>query len=351
MTSRKLLRALLGIAVAAGVPAALRAQGGASPAPGQTVTPAPLVVRILDVGQGDAILIENGGSRVLVDGGPEPAALARKLDEYGVRATNLDVVILTHGHADHSGGLRAVFESRRRLAVRFFFDNRDASAGSGLATLRDSVLARAARHELVWRDTDDPCADGRPVCTITLRGGARLRILRPDPHPHGGTGDQNDRSVALKLLAPDSSRFTMWLAGDAEREELAWFDAAGYGRDPGMGADVLKADHHGSCNGLTPQYLAEVHPTWVVASLAAHNGFGHMHEQTKALLRARHIPWYRTDANGDITVNVPTGGPDRFTISPARGPASADGPSDRYCRSSTSTGHENVAGRRRPSRR
>ncbi len=288
-------------------------------------------MRVLDVGQGDAIYIENGGSRVLVDGGPDKAVLGRKLDALGLRHTTLDVVVLTHQHADHAHGLRAVFERRRRLAVRYFFDNGDPAAGYGLAQVRDSAYARADRGELTLRDTDDPCANGHPTCTINLRGGARLRILRPAPAGRGGVpaGNPNNRSVALKLIAPDSAAFTMWLAGDAQRQEIAWFERAGYARDPGMRVDVLKADHHGSCNGTNARYLALTRPKWVVASLGATNGFGHIHEQTEALLRARRIRWYRTDQNGDVVIRVPANG-GHFTITPDRGSADADGPSDRY---------------------
>src|SRR5690606_39017589 len=111
---------------------------------------------------------------------------------------------------------------------------------SALATLRDSITARARRGELRVRDTDDPCGDGRPMCTIELRGGARLHVMRPLPE----STDANERSVALKLVGPDSASFTMWMAGDAERAAIQWFTSAGYHRQPGMKANVLKLDHH-----------------------------------------------------------------------------------------------------------
>src|SRR5262249_15274879 len=147
---------------------------------------------------------------------------------------------------DHYNGLRELFRSSRHIVVRYFFENRESSANTTLRILRDSVLARASREELVYRDTDDPCADGKPICTIALRGGAIIHLLRPDPHG----SSPNDRSTVVKLLGPDSATFSMWLAGDAEREEIAWFDTVGYDVNPGMGVTVLKADHHGSCNGM-----------------------------------------------------------------------------------------------------
>ena len=297
----------------------------ASPsAPAAVVRPAPIVVRVLDVGQGDAILIENGGSRVLVDGGPDRARFGRLLDSLGLDDSTFDAVVLTHQHYDHHAGLRELFRTRRQIRVRYFFDNLDAYDNRALAELRDSVGARARRGELVVRDTDDPCADGRPTCTITLRGGARLHVLRPAP-----AGDANDRSVAIKLVGPDSASFTMWLAGDAERGALAHFDRADYERRPGLDVTVAKAGHHGSCDAITRALLGWTTPEWVIATLATPNDYGYMHEQTKAMLRAARVPWYRTDANGTVTIRSPGTSGGGYTITPSRGTASMDGAMDR----------------------
>jgi competence protein ComEC len=284
-----------------------------------------LVVRVLDVGQGDAILIQSGGSTVLVDGGPERRVLGRWLDRLGVRDT-IDAVILTHAHSDHFGGLPELFTTRRALAIRYVWWNGDSAAALAYSHLPDSVEARARRGETILRDTDDPCGDGRASCDLAMRGGARLHIMRPMPR---GTGE-NDRSVALKLVGPDSASFTMWLAGDAEREELRWFlGAADYDRAPGMRADVLKADHHGSCDGVSNSYLDAVHPSFVVASLAARNDYGHMHAQTKAAYARHGVPWYRTDQNGTITIRSPGTVRGGFTVSVERGTTNMSGPSDR----------------------
>jgi competence protein ComEC len=290
-------------------------------------TDSTLVVRILDVGQGDAILIQNGGSVVLVDGGPNPKALGRYLDEYGLNGDTIAAVILSHAHGDHYMGLRELFAKKRHITVRYFWENQDPSPNVTLRRLRDQIGARVRKGSLVYRDTDDPCATGQPQCTIQLRGGAKLHIMRPDPDGHGA----NNRSVALKLVGPDSA-FTMWLAGDAEREELDWFDqVAGYAHDPGMQVDVLKADHHGSCNGVTPRYLDLLRPSLVVASLGAVNDYGHMHEQAKDQFRRRQLDWYRTDQNGTITLKWPAVSGKGYSIEVERGGRNLDGPSDRKC--------------------
>ena len=286
-----------------------------------------LIVRVLDVGQGDAILIENGGSRVLIDGGPDVTRFGRLLDRLGITGSAVDAVILTHEHYDHYEGLRELFRSRRAIAVRYLFENRNSTSNSPLVQLRDSILSRARRGQLTYRDTDDPCGTGAPTCTITLRGGARVQILRPDPEGDG----PNNRSVAVRLLAPDSTRFSMWLAGDAEQQAIRWFDAVDYDRRPGMRATALKGDHHGSCDGVSARYLDLVQPQVVALSLAATNDYGYVHVQTLDLLFSRRIPWYRTDQNGTITITVPPRG--TFGVSVERGTSNMRGPSDRPARS------------------
>ena len=284
-----------------------------------------LVVRVLDVGQGDAILITNGGSTVLVDGGPDPARLGTLLDSLGHGRGTIDVVILTHPHLDHLGGLRELFRSHRALRIRYVFENGDAHPTAALRQLRDSIDARVGRGETIRRDTDDPCVDRRPICTITLRGGARLHVMRPDPHG----ADANHRSAAVKLVGADSASFTMWMAGDAERGTLAWFDTVDYDRQPGMDVSILKGGHHGSCDGLDARHLALTTPDAVIFSLAGRNPYGHVHRQTTRLLERMRVPWYRTDQNGTITIRSRGAPGSRYTIVPSRGQANMLGPSDR----------------------
>jgi competence protein ComEC len=122
----------------------------------------------------------------------------------------------------------------------------------------------------------------------------------------------------------------MWIAGDAEQEEIGYFlGEAHYDRNPGMRVTVLKADHHGSCNGVTNAYVDALRPAIATASVGAINSYGHMHEQAKTLYRAHHIPWYRTDQNGTIelrTPGTPNGG---YTVRVQRGTTNMSGPSDK----------------------
>jgi competence protein ComEC len=262
---------------------------------------------------------------VLIDGGPEASRFGVLLDSLKLNNSTIDAVILSHSHADHLVGLRELFESPRHITVRYFFENGDPSTAANLRHLRDSIGARVARRELIYRKTDDPCGNGAPLCILTMKGGAKIEVMRPMP----GRGNPNNRSTPVKLVGPDSASFTMWLAGDAEQEEINWFlGDAHYDVNPGMHATVLKADHHGSCNGVTSAYLDAIQPTTVTASVGAVNTYHHMHTQAQDEYRLKGIPWYRTDQNGTITIASPGTAGGKLSIRVQRGMPNMSGPSD-----------------------
>lgn len=288
-------------------------------------TASELVVKVLDIGQGDATLITNGTSKVIIDGGPDQARFGFLLDSLGLNNTTIDVVILSHEHFDHLSGLRELFRTSRGITVRYFFENKNVYSTVSLAELRDSVMSRESRGLLIYRDTDDPCANGAVLCTVTLNGGAKLHIMRPNP---SGT-TPNNRSTPVKLVGPDSASFSMWFAGDAEHEAIEWFDTgANYDVSPGMKVNVLKANHHGSCNGVRSRYVSLLNPDWVTFSVGATNTYGHVHNQTKTLFSQYGKPWYRTDNNGTITFRTPGTAGGGYTVSTAKGSASTSGSTD-----------------------
>ncbi len=284
-----------------------------------------LIVRVLDIGQGDANYIENGGTKIIIDGGPDMTRFGVLIDSLGLNNSTINAVILSHEHADHASGLRELFKTSRNITINYFFENQNVYSTVNITELRDSINARVSRGELIYRDTDDPCANGSAICTIFMAGGAKLHILKPNP---AGT-TPNNRSAAEKLVGPDSASFSMWFAGDAEQEEISWFlGAAGYTTNPGMRVNVLKADHHGSCNGVTNSYVNATNPDWVTASLGVNNTYGHMHTQAKDLYTAHGKPWYRTDQNGTIEFRTPGTVGGGYTVSVLRGSASMSGPPD-----------------------
>jgi competence protein ComEC len=96
-----------------------------------------------------------------------------------------------------------------------------------------------------------------------------------------------------------------------------------------MRVNVLKADHHGSCNGVDDEYLRALHPDLAVVSVGHQNGYGHMHTQAKAIYRANRVPWYRTDENGTIVITSPGKGGDGYSVTVARGKPNMSGHSDK----------------------
>ena len=107
------------------------------------------------------------------------------------------------------------------------------------------------------------------------------------------------------MVDPDSASFTIWFVGDAERNEIDYFDRVEYSLAPGMQVTVFKANRHGSCNGITRRYLVAVRPQFVMMSVGSTNTFGHAHEQTKGVLRERLILWMGTDVNGTVEFRTP----------------------------------------------
>lgn len=282
-----------------------------------------LTVRIIDAGQADAIFIENGDTRIILDAGQGLSRMADLISEFGMANGTIDMMIMSHAHYDHHGGLREFLKSAHNISVPIFLENKDAGESSTLAELRDSLNARDGRSVTDYRDTDDPCGTGAAICTFTLDGGAKLHVMKPKP-----TGDPNDRSVPIKLVGPDSASFSMWFSGDAEHGALAYYDSIGYDVSPGMNVSVVKGNHHGSCNGVTSRFLDLTSPEWITFGVSATNGYHHVHTQTKDLLTARSIPWYRSDGNGRITFTTPGTPGGGYTVGIEKGTSSMAGTGD-----------------------
>jgi beta-lactamase superfamily II metal-dependent hydrolase len=282
-----------------------------------------LIVRIIDAGQADAIFIENGDTRIILDAGQGLGRMADLISEFGMANGTIDMMFMSHAHYDHHGGLREFFKTAHNIDIPVFYENKDAQVSSTLQELRDTLSARAGRSETDYRDTDDPCGNGAAICTFVLDGGAKLHVMKPKP-----TGDPNDRSVPMKLVGPDSASFSMWFSGDAEHGALAYYDSVGYDVSPGMNVDVVKGNHHGSCNGIKSRFLDLTSPSWITFGVSATNGYHHVHTQTKDLLTARSIPWYRSDGNGRITFTSPGTSGGGYTVGVERGTASMNGSAD-----------------------
>ena len=241
-----------------------------------TPTPPDTVLRVtfLDVGQGDAILIQAPeGQTALIDAGR--GDIVPLLREIGV--TQIDLMVATHPHADHIGGMARVIES---IPVRFFMDNGDPHT---TATYRELIAALEARPEITYLEATPR--------TISL-GSATLEVLPLLPR---GTTEHNDRSVSLVLRFGD---FTALLSGDSEVRQLTHL--VGLGAVPAL--TLLKAAHHGSDNGFTWSFLQAARPRVVVISVGGDNSYGHPRREALDAYAATARETFRTDLHGHLQV-------------------------------------------------
>jgi competence protein ComEC len=229
-------------------------------------------VTVLDVGQGDAILLDPApGDPVLVDTGPPGTDLPEQLADRGVE--HLAAVVVTHDQSDHAGGLDAV--------LRAIPTGNVLHAGAG-RNLRAVAAAAGAETRAV-------------AAGAALRTGAlRLRVLWPPPtarRPPPGS-DPNERAIVVHARW---HAFDALLTGDAEAE-VAQFH-------PGH-VDLLKVAHHGSEDAGLPALLDRTDPRLAAISVAAGNPYGHPHPSTLAALAAAGVPVARTDVDGAIELTV-----------------------------------------------
>jgi competence protein ComEC len=243
-------------------------------------TPRQFTITFLDVGQGDATLLQApDGATVLVDGGPPGAGLAAKLRNHGVRA--LDVVVLTHAQEDHQGGLDEVVQS---FPVRLLLDG--GLAQDGADHRRIVSLARE-----------------RGATIRTARAGQRLRVgallrLRVMAAAEGADAE-TDPNVRATVMTASYGDFDVFLPADAESEVTAALALPD--------VEVLKVAHHGSADEGLPALLTRLRPEVAVIEVGEHNRFGHPHPATMAALHAGGSAIHRTDEEGDVALTYEHG--------------------------------------------
>ena len=216
--------------------------------------PARLRVTVLDVGQGDAILIRTpSGQNVLVDGGPGGAVVRGLGDELPWHDRTVDLLVLTHPQRDHAAGL---------IGVLARYDVRRVLAGPGVASgpTYDALLA-AVRDEGRQIDT------ARQGLSFDLGDGVRLDVVGPDA-AMADDRESNNSAAVLRLTWRDVS---ILLTGDIEARAERALLADGVD----IRATVLKVPHHGSRTSSTPAFLAAVRPSIAVVSAGRDNAFGH----------------------------------------------------------------------------
>ncbi len=245
-----------------------------------------LEVTAIDVGQGDSLLvISPQGRTMLIDGGGSIGPVHTEFDfgedvvapylwSRGIQ--NLDVVVLTHAHGDHIGGLARIVQD---------FHPAELWVGINPETeaLQQLLEVAGNNHVTVCKHTAGESFDW---------SGTKIRVLSPPPDWQPKPQPKNDDSLALLITLGNTSAL---LAGDLEKK-MERFVATESPR-----ADLLKVAHHGSATSTTPELLDAVKPSYAVISAGYRNPFGHPRQVVLERLQAQHVQTFRTDMLGVTT--------------------------------------------------
>lgn len=234
-----------------------------------------LEVHFIDVGQGDAILVEAEDSTMLIDAGEnnKGSVVIDYLKAQNI--TKLDYVIGTHPHSDHIGGL----------------DNVITAYPVGTIIMPEVTHTTDTFEDVLDSIDKKGLTVTKPVTgsEYTL-GPATFTILAPSSDSYE---ELNDYSVVIKLTYADHS---FLFTGDAENLSEEEMLAGGYD----LSADVLKLGHHGSAYSSSDRFLDAVMPLYALVSAGSDNEYGHPHTDTLRKLRSRDIKLYRTDKQGTV---------------------------------------------------
>lgn len=242
-----------------------------------------LTVRMLDIGQGDAFLLEKDGKFVMIDTGDieHRDQIVALLHKYKVK--EISKIIITHPHADHLGGMNAIFKNFKVDAI--YDDGMPAGTGSYKNYLKQIKEKKIPYYVLKAGDEVD------------FFDGVKFNVLGPVKviKDQKGNSDFNNNSIVGRLTY---GSFSMIFTGDAEQEE----EKTILGKGGTLKSDVLKVGHHGSRTSTSPAFLKAVSPKNAFISCGQGNDYGHPHKVTIDKLEKAKVQIYRTDRNGTVTL-------------------------------------------------
>ena len=248
-----------------------------------------LEVKVLDVGQGDAILIRTADQTIFIDTGDldEHPKLEAALKKENIKT--VDKLIITHPHADHLGGASVLFKN---CEVKAVYDNGEPTTTKFYRDYLKTIKSKSIPYKAL--------VDGD---VLDFGGGVSFHVLSPTAEmvkeggKKNGKPNLNINSIVGRLEYGD---FTMLFTGDAEKETekstLSRHSAAD------LKSLVLKSPHHGSKTSSTTAFLKAVTPEVVAISCGAGNDYGHPHKEVLERYKKFNIQVYRTDQGGTIAI-------------------------------------------------
>lgn len=236
-----------------------------------------LMISYMDVGQGDAAYIKVNGNDILIDAGPR--SNSKELLEQ-LKAKNIDdfeLVIATHPHEDHIGGMVDVF---KEYEVKTFYSPKITHTTKTYENLVKAV-----------KDEGLKTKELKGGMVIDLGEGAKFEVFTPQKSEYE---ELNDYSPIMKLSFGDTSYL---FTGDAEKlaeeEALAKYKTS-------LDSDVIKFGHHGSSSSSSNAFIEAVSPKYGIISCAKDNKYGHPHRETLDIIKKYNIKTFRTDTDGEI---------------------------------------------------
>ncbi len=245
-----------------------------------------LDVIVIDVGQGDSILlISPEGRTMLVDAGPSDAFDRIRDTLSAHEVTSLDVVVATHPHEDHIGSMAAVLNA---YPVETFVTIPQEQSTYPVTSMYALLAQNGCTVCYAEGGMTIPWADS---CTVT--------VLNPIPSYREDPEDLNDLSIVLHVRYGDTA---VLLTGDAE--ELAEKRMLDTFPQSMLRANVLKLGHHGSSSSTGYGFFLAVDPDFAVCSCGSDNDYGHPHKETLSLLYDTRTAFYSTDTDGTVTFHL-----------------------------------------------